>query len=457
MKLRVTGPPRLHAIPLALRMPFGYGVANVTALPHVFVSIDVEVNGRAQRGVSAENLPPKWFTKDPHESFESESAAMRAVIHSAGARAAGAGECKSVFQLWQRMHEAQSTAAGAARVPPLLAGFGVSLIERAVIDAFCRATNRAFHEAVQTNALGIRLAELHPELSDALPADLLPPQPLRSLVIRHTVGLADPLSDGEIAADARLDDGLPQSLEACVAAYGLTHFKIKLSGDAAHDAARLRDVARVLQSVKHVAFTLDANENYRDVEPLKAFWRSVKGEPFMARLLFLEQPLHRDVAMSTDLNSWHDRPPIIIDESDDAIDSGARALQAGYHGVSYKGCKGVIKGIANACLAAHRGAIISAEDLTTVGPVGLLQDLAVIATLGIPHAERNGHHYVRGLTAFPADVRDETVDAHGDLYVDAGFPTLDIHRGAIAIGTVVDAPFGVGFEFDANVIPRLDL
>jgi hypothetical protein len=40
------------------------------------------------------------------------------------------------------------------------------------------------------------------------------------------------------------------------------------------------------------------------------------------------------------------------------------------------------------------------------------------------------------------------LQAHGDLYRDIGFPTLRIVDGAIDIGSVVDAPFGLGFEVE---------
>jgi L-alanine-DL-glutamate epimerase-like enolase superfamily enzyme len=282
------------------------------------------------------------------------------------------------------------------------------------------------------------------------PAEFLPPAPLRSLMVRHTVGLSDPLTDAEIAPAERLNDGLPQSLEACLAEYGLTHFKIKLSGEAQRDAERLRQIAEALHGASGVAFTLDGNENFPDLAAFREFWARVAAEPFMRGLLFVEQPLHRDVALKVDLRGWADRPPIIIDESDDRIDSFPRALEAGYAGTSFKSCKGIIKGFANAALARRRGAILSAEDLTTIGPVSLMQDLAAIATLGIPHAERNGHHYVRGLSAFPVDVQRAVLAAHGDLYRDVGFPTLAIRDGAIDLASVVSAPFGVALDIPAD-------
>ena len=58
--------------------------------------------------------------------------------------------------------------------------------------------------------------------------------------------------------------------------YGLTHFKIKLAGDAQRDVERLRAVARVIPHA--VAFTLDGNENFRDVEHFGEFWeRYLRG------------------------------------------------------------------------------------------------------------------------------------------------------------------------------------
>ncbi len=187
----------------------------------------------------------------------------------------------------------------------------------------------------------------------------------------------------------------------------------------------------------------------RDLDAFRAFWSAVKNEPFVQQnMLFVEQPLHRDVAFTAGLERWPDRPPIIIDESDGETDSFRRALDRGYAGTSFKCCKGVFKGIANAWMARYRQyrkgitTILSAEDLTTVGPVSLLQDLAVVATLGIPHVERNGHHYFRGLSMFPAGLQRQVLAHHGDLYRDIGFPSLDIRNGAVSVGSIVDAPFG---------------
>ena len=41
---------------------------------------------------------------------------------------------------------------------------------------------------------------------------------------------------------------------------------------------------------------------------------------------------------------------------------------------------------------------MSAEDLTTQAGVAVQQDLALATLIGATHVERNGHHYVDGMT-----------------------------------------------------------
>jgi hypothetical protein len=182
-------------------------------------------------------------------------------------------------------------------------------------------------------------------------------------------------------------------------------------------------------------------------------------------LICVEQPFHREVALSdattAALKAWAGRPPLIIDESDAEFDSVRLALDGGYAGTSHKNCKGVFRGIANACLLGLRRRVQpervflqTGEDLANVGPVALLQDLAVQSVLGVESVERNGHHYFRGLSFLPAEVQAQMLAAHSDLYSrhERGFATLAILRGMLQVGSVVDAPFGVGFSVDLAAI-----
>ena len=101
---------------------------------------------------------------------------------------------------------------------------------------------------------------------------------------------------------------------------------------------------------------------------------------------------------------------------------------------------------------------MSGEDLCNVGPVAVIQDLAVMAAIGIESVERNGHHYMAGLSQFPEAAQRQVIDAHGGLYraSERGWPTLDIRDGRIDLGSVNRQPFGTGFELDLSAFDEID-
>ena len=447
-----------HVLNVRVRMPFRFGISTMTFAPHLFLRVDLSIDGQRVQGVAADHLPPKWFTKNPRTSYKDDVADMLRVIRHAGEAAREAPAAGSPFALWKELYARQAAWIEREKLPPLLGFFGITLVERAMLDAVCRATKTPFGNALRGNMLGI----------EGMPTELLPAEALRSVISRHTVGLTDPITAADIPTAERVDDGLPQSLDQCIRAYGLTHFKIKLCGDVAKDLHRLRRLAELIgHESPDYAFTLDGNENFHDIEPFRALWDSLTADPalqgFLRKLIFVEQPLHRDVALGEPVKramlAWRDRPPIIIDESDAALGSLPTALECGYIGTSHKNCKGIFKGIQNACRIAELRRTrpegnwtLSGEDLSNIGPVSLPQDLAVMANLGVTHVERNGHHYFKGVSFLPVDLQETILKHHGDVYRrhEQGYPTLDIRGGKIAVGSVVDAPFGMGFDFDPS-------
>ncbi len=454
-------------------MPFKYGIATMTEVPMVFVRLDTEVDGQPSWGIASDLLPPKWFTKVPDDSLEKEIADMLRVIRRALDHAIGI-EAPSAFAAWQSIYVQQRDWAKAGNVAPLLAHFGTSLVERAVIESVCRATGRPLGQALRDGTLGFDLGAIHPVLTKRFAAEQLPQQPLAKVLARHTVGLADPLSANAIPADELLDDSLPQSLDQCIRAYGLRHFKIKINGNPDADLERLRSIAATIghHAPGDFAFSLDGNEQFTSVEEFRSHWERLVGDAklaaFFKRLLFVEQPLHRDIALDDSVgdgfDDWPDRPPVIIDESDGTIKCLPLALALGYAGTSHKNCKGIFKGAANACLlnARHEAghvSVMSGEDLCNVGPVAVIQDLAVMAALGIGSVERNGHHYMAGLSQFPVSTQQQVQEAHPGLYraSDRGWPTLDIRDGQINLGSVNDQPFGTGFELDLSPFDAVPL
>ena len=153
----------------------------------------------------------------------------------------------SFFDFWRELDRQQRDWAESRGLAPLLANLGVSLVERAALDGLCRLAGQPLHRMVDADRLGLRLGEVYPELGTAQPRDVLPAAPLGECFVRHTVGLGDALAPGDLTAEDRVDDGLPQDLEASIRAYGLRYFKVKLSGAAERDFPRLRALASLLE------------------------------------------------------------------------------------------------------------------------------------------------------------------------------------------------------------------
>ena len=202
---------RLYETLVHTRMPFRYGIAELTSCPHVILAVEVEYNGRTAVGMSAENLVPKWFDKDPSKSPAQDLAGMRESIRHAMAISQGL-TAASLYQAWRELYAAQMSWAPVAHQPALQAHFGVTLVERALIDAIARVTGKTFSHLVQSNELGILLGDHHPRLKGSEPGSWLPRQPLPTVVLRHTIGLSDWLTEADIPAAMRVADGLTQSL-----------------------------------------------------------------------------------------------------------------------------------------------------------------------------------------------------------------------------------------------------
>ena len=433
----------------------------MTEAPHLFVSVTVEIKGHVAQGVSADGLPPKWFTKNPDTTFEQDDLpAMLRVIRHAADLSQQIGERASFFDWWREIYAAQHLWASQQDLEQLLSGFGVSLIERAVLDALCRHVGLTLFDVLRRNAVNIDFGAIRPTLRAVAPADVLPRQPRSRVGLRHTVGLGDAISNRDETNIAAPADGLPFTLEENITSYGLRYFKIKLSGDTAVDQHRLEEIANVIERTAiDSQFTLDGNESYPTMKAFRDAWSELLQSETIRRivqesLLFVEQPVHRSSALTDDiaiqLASWPEAPPIIIDESDADLDSLPRALALGYSGTSHKNCKGIIKSLLNRATLdtdlhkANQQRILSAEDLGNVGPVALLQDLAMVAALGIAHVERNGHHYFAGLSMYSESIQESLLVHHRDIFArQPEFVALSPRNGQLVLDSINKAPFGL--------------
>lgn len=444
---------------VVLRLPFRFGVVTLTQAPQVFARVQVRLaDGRGATGMAAELLAPKWFDKDPALSNEQNFDQLRAALAIARAQYLAGGE-DTAFGHFVRHHPVQRERGAALRLNPLVAAYGPALLDRAVLDGLCRVLALPFHEVVRRNLCGITVTPLAPDLAGFdLDGFLQRLRPADHIDARHTVGLVDPIT----AADQRerVGDGLPETLEEVVAAYGQRWFKLKVGGKVDADVDRLSRIAAVLDRIPGgYRATLDGNEQYDDVAGVLALLDRMAATPRLATLMrsieFLEQPIKRQAALARPLGELAARLPVIVDESDDSLDAFVRARAMGYRGVSSKTCKGLYKSLLNRarCLQWNRAEGLpdaldggepdqrswrmSAEDLTIQAGLALQQDLALVTLLGITHVERNGHHYVDGMAALPAAEQQAFLAAHGDLYGHShGAVRLRIEGGRLAIASL---------------------
>lgn len=430
--------------PFALRLPFRFGLHTLTKAVQAVVRLTIELPSGHATGFAAEVLLPKWFDKRPEFSPADNEAQLRRSLQHAIAAYLSNGP-STAFSLFANCYGDLTAQAEAEDQPPLVAGFGPALLDRAIVDALCRHFGCSFDEAMRQNIPGLRGHAIAPDMSSFdFDKFLGTRRPSEWLHARHTVGMLDALEDGEVAFDP--GDGLPVSLAGCVRHYGNTHFKLKLSGDVAWDIDRLTRIARVLdRSAQRYYATLDGNEQYRDVEALMSLWQEIASLPALERLvastLLIEQPIPRSSGFDMSVEQMSKLRPVIIDESDGTLDALPLARLHGYRGVSTKSCKGLYKSLINAarCEAWNVEAgpghfFMSAEDLITQSGLSVQQDMMLAAFLGISHIERNAHHYVSGMATCGTEEAQAFVAAHADLYEDSP-PRMRVDGGRLALSS----------------------
>jgi hypothetical protein len=444
--------------PVQFARPFRFGAITINATPQLFVRVEIEVEGKSKDkgsavGASAELLVPKWFDKRPELSPAQTVDDLRRSLEIARGLYLARTGFLTAFDLHASCIGAQVATCAKKNIPALAAAYGPAEIDKAILDALLRAAETNFFVGMAGNIAGID-ARLSPDLKETdLTTFLSGRKPLPRVAIRHTVGLDDTVEGEGGVADARENSGA-------------RYFKLKLSGDPVADAARLARIGKGLDVLERdYKVTLDANEQYADLAALQALIDRLDHDPALrsisSRLLYLEQPMPRDVTRQSPLGSLAARG-FIIDEADDSYDAFPAARALGYHGISSKSCKGLYKSIVNATRAAKWSAgserfFVTGEDLTCQAGLAVQQDLALGAFIGITHAERNGHHYVDGFGDTPAAEAQAFAAAHPDLYVDAGQGIrLSIHDGDLLTGSLHTTGFATSVHPDWSALRPLE-
>jgi len=477
LRIKVRG-VRFYLRRIETRLPFRFGVYTLRKVPLLHLALEAEsADGRRARGVAADNLMPKWFDKDPTKTPVDNVNDLLLSLRIARDAFFESGRTHApMWAIWREAYPYCLREGKERGINSLVASFGSSLFERALVDAVGRIFNLNLAGVLRENLLGIQPADIHPELDYGDFLIWCRQEPLRALSIRHTVGLLDPLDSSDPAGQEELRDNLPTTLEEYILRYGLRFFKLKIGGSPGEDFERLRRIASILDRLipQPYLVTLDGNEQYRSFDEILALIRRIGENPVLNRfyrsIAFVEQPLDRHFSLESRLKAkleeFSEIFPIIIDESDDGLDAFKTAVTLGYRGVSAKNCKGIMKSFLNRSLIAkwnrERRAgdrlFMSAEDLTNVPIVPLQQDLTTVRVLGIPHLERNGFHYVRGLAHCSERERDLATRRHGDLYEgDSREAFMRIEKGEIRVDSLSAPGYGIAFDPDFESMDPWDI
>jgi hypothetical protein len=391
-------------------------------------------------------MAPKWFDKRPQLTPEQTVEELRRSLMMARELYLARSGFETAFGLHASCMSAQVEACASRDIPPLAALFGPAEIDKAILDALLRALEVNFFDGMAGNVAGLD-ARLSRDLRDEdISTFLAGRQRLERVAIRHTVGLDDKIEGAEENSGAR-------------------YFKLKLNGDPDADAARLARIGTELATLSQdYRVTLDANEQYADLAALGALIdrldRDGALKPIATRLMYIEQPMPRDSFRLSPLGALA-RRDFIIDEADDGYDAFPAARALGYRGISSKSCKGIYKSILNATRAAKWSAgggkyFVTGEDLTCQAGLGVQQDLALGALIGVTHAERNGHHYVAGFADTPGAEARAYLVAHPDLYRHEGNSVrLSIHDGDLLTGSLTAPGFATSVHPDWSALPPL--
>ncbi len=442
----------LLEIPVTLRMPFRFGVVTLRRCFQAFVRARIETaSGQTHWGAAAEMVVPKWFDKNPALSDADNFEQERSVLRMAKDAYLSDARATTAFGHFARHHHAHQKQCESFGFNPLLASYGPALIDRAVLDALCRMTGTSFYQAVQANLPGI--SDAMPEFAGlGMDTFLQQLKPAQQIAARHTVGLVDAITRADVTEP--VNDGLPETLEEVVKVYGHRYFKLKVSGKLDADLDRLTAIASVLDRIPQgYLSSLDGNEQYPDAQSMGELLQRMRATPALQRMcesiLFIEQPIARQHALSADLTGVSLGWPVIIDESDGLLDAFVHARACGYSGISSKTCKGVYRSLLNAARCVNWNAqegrqrfFMSGEDLTVQAGLSVQQDLALVNVLGITHVERNGHHYVNGLASRPEAEQASFLKAHPDLYTQShGAVRLNIQAGQIHLASTACVGF----------------
>ena len=370
----------------AYRSPIKFGgrVDRDVVLLHVTAEVETR-DGRRATGLGSMPVGNVWAWPSSQVSAE---AALETMIETGRRIALSANDYEGIGHPLEITHDlaglyqpAADDVTGAADLPepmPRLAQLvSASPTEAAIHDAYGKALGQNSYNLLGEEYVTRDLASY---LGDEFAGEQLDRYTLREpkprMPLYHLVGALDPLTDADVTT--RVGDGLPETLPEWIAADGLTHLKIKLSGDdLVWDVDRVVSVERVAaeaQAARGCAewfYSADFNEKCANVDYVLDFLARVgeQSPDALRRLQYIEQPTHRDLRANPE-NRMHKAAaikPVVIDESLVDFESLLLAREQGYSGVALKACKGHTEALLMGAAAQKYGMFLCVQDLTCPG------------------------------------------------------------------------------------------
>lgn len=400
-------------VPFRTPLKFGGRVVDRTTLINVEVIVENRA-GKHATGLGSMPVGNVWaWPSEAVSSPDSENAIQKfaeGVVELANAYPEHGHPLDIVFSLsgeYYHLGKTLPTRLGISEAMPELAQLvAASPFDAALHDAYGRVNDINCYDGLSAEFMNNDLSEY---LDEQFVGEYLDQYTLRApqkrLPLYHLVGALDPLTESDIAT--RIEDGLPETLGEWIAADGLTHMKIKLSGDQFNwDVERVLAVDRVAIEAQAARgcttwfYSLDFNEKCANVDYVVDFLNRIREQSPAAydRVQYIEQPTSRDLKSNPE-NRMHEAAklkPVVIDEALVDYDALLLSREQGYTGVALKACKGHTEALFMAAAAQKFGMFLCVQDLTCPG-YSFLHSASLAARIPTVAAiEGNGRQYCPG-------------------------------------------------------------
>lgn len=400
------------------RTPYKFGNQVVDRVTLLNVRVRIEgTNGKSAEGFGSMSLGVNWAFPSKALTYSETLEAVKAHAEKIRRLTAGYGEAGHPVEINHVLEPEYLKAALEVErerklpvaIPKLCTLLAASPFDAALHDAYGRLLGRSAYATYGPDCLRHPLDRyLGPEFRGEHLNRYIQPKPTPRIALFHSVGAGDPIEAEDITK--RIGDGLPETLPDWIRYNGLTHIKIKLTGDDLKwDANRVVRIDRAAartqaeRGVRELKYCLDFNERCPSAKALLSFIQEVKSRAPEAfgRILYLEQPTARDLKANPQ-NVMHEAAklrPVVIDESLVDYESLLAARDLGYTGVALKACKGQSAAMLMAAAAQKHKMFLCVQDLTCPG-ASFIHSAGLAAHVpGVSGIEGNSRQYVPSANA----------------------------------------------------------